>query len=74
MKDDIKLILPTAEEYKENVMKTVTQFSGEWSQPKYQCPKCGGGMCKNLYITLTTVPAQYEYRCQDCGNVEYLYG
>ena len=20
----------------------------QWSQPMYICPKCGGGMCKNL--------------------------
>ena len=76
MKDinDINLVLPTAEEYKENIMKTVLPSLLEWSKPKYQCPKCGGGMCKNMTVTLTTVPAQYEYQCQDCGYIEYLFG
>ena len=69
--NDEKLVLPTAEEYRENAMKTVIpQFAGEWSQPKYQCPKCGGGMCKNLMMVLTTHPVQYSYTCHDCGYTE----
>lgn len=62
--------LPTAEEYRENVMKTVLPTLQEWSSPKYQCPKCGGGMCKDLRIVLTSYPAQYKYQCQDCGYTE----
>lgn len=61
--------LPTAKEYKETAQKTVLQ----WSEPKYQCPKCGGGMRRNEMIVLTSYPAQYEYQCDKCGYVEYQY-
>lgn len=71
---DLKTVLPTAEEYKENVIKTVLPTLQEWSQPKYQCPKCSGGMCKDLRVVLTTYPAQYKYQCQECGYTEYLFG
>lgn len=52
----------------------------QWSQPMYVCPKCGGGMCKNLWTcrTLTSMPpiTEYEYRCDntECNNIEYLRG
>lgn len=52
----------------------------QWSQPMYACPKCGSGMCKNLwtYTALACNPPiiQYEYRCDNnkCNNVEYLRG
>lgn len=45
----------------------------EWSEPKYKCSECGGGMCKNNMVTLTTYPAMYEYRCNKCGHVDYLH-
>lgn len=33
------------------------------SEPKYRCPKCGGGMCKDLTIVfLTHLEAMKEYR------------
>lgn len=44
-----------------------------WSEPKFDCPECGGGgMCKNNMVVLTSIPPQYEYRCNKCGHVEYL--
>ena len=52
----------------------------QWSQPVYICPKCGGGMCKNLWTcrSLAVMPpiTEYEYRCdnEQCGNIEYLRG
>ena len=61
--------LPTAKEYREATL----QFSSQWSEPKYQCPKCGGGMCKNEMVVLTSYPAQYEYQCDKCGYIEYQY-
>ena len=66
--------LPSAKEYREAVNKIAFQFTTQWSEPKYQCPKCGGGMCKNLMVTLTTYPAQYEYQCDKCGYIEYQFG
>lgn len=63
--------LPTAKEYREAADKTAFQFTAQWSEPKYQCPECGGGMCKNQMITLTSYPAQYIYQCDKCGYKEY---
>ena len=65
--------LPTAKEYSEAANKMAFQFTGQWSEPKYQCPECGSGMCKNLMITLTSYLAQYEYQCDKCGHIEYQY-
>ena len=50
-----------------------------WNEIK-NCPKCGGGMCKNLWTcrSLAVMPpiTEYEYRCdnEQCGNIEYLRG
>lgn len=64
--------LPTADEYRKLVsFPTPIQ---EWSEPKYQCPYCGGGMCKNLLMILDSCPEQYKYRCNNCGHIEYQPG
>lgn len=65
--------LPSAKEYSEMANKVAFQFTAQWSEPKYQCPKCGGGMCKNLMVVLTSYPAQYEYQCDKCGHIDYQY-
>lgn len=65
--------LPSAKEYREAAQKSAFQFTTQWSEPKYQCPECGGGMCKNLMVTLTTYPVQYEYQCDKCGHKEYQF-
>lgn len=61
--------LPTAKEYREAAQKDPLQ----WSEPKYQCPKCGGGMRRNEMVVLTSYPPQYEYQCDKCGYIEYQY-
>ena len=61
--------LPTAKEYREAALP----FTSQWSEPKYQCPKCGGGMHRNEMVVLTSYPAQYEYQCDQCGYIEYQY-
>ena len=66
--------LPTAEEYRKAMDKSAFYFTAEWSEPRYQCPKCDGGMCKNLMVVLTTYPVKYEYQCDKCGHIEYQYG
>ena len=66
--------LPTAEEYRKAVSKTIMDFNVQWTEPKYQCPKCGGGMCKDLTRVCTSIPPQYLYECNKCGHVEYQYG
>lgn len=65
--------LPSAKEYSEMANKAAFQFTAQWSEPKYQCPKCGGGMRKNLMVVLTSYPAQYEYQCDKCGHIGYQY-
>lgn len=65
--------LPTAEEYQLAAIRHNSIFPEQWSEPKYQCPECGGGMCKNLMVVCTSLPPKYEYRCDRCGHVEYQY-
>ncbi len=65
--------LPSAKEYREAAEKAAFQFTAQWSEPKYQCPKCGGGMCRNEMVVLTSYPAQYEYQCDKCGHIDYQY-
>lgn len=65
--------LPTADEYRKSIGVPYT-YQREWSEPKYICPKCGGGMCRNEMVVLTSYPAQYEYQCNKCGYVEYQFG
>lgn len=65
--------LPSAKEYSEAANKIAFQFTAQWSEPKYQCPKCGGGMCRNEMVVLTSYPAKYEYQCNKCGNIDYQY-
>lgn len=64
--------LPTAEEYRKYSQSSFHQMQ-TYSEPKYQCPKCGGGMCRNEMIVLTSYPVQYEYSCNKCGHVDYQY-
>ena len=59
--------LPTKEQYQATLV--ATNF-GEWSEPLYQCPKCGGAMRRNEMIVLTSCPAKYQYRCDDCKYEE----
>lgn len=63
--------LPTAEEYRASI--TMPEIMNKYSEPKYQCPKCGGGMCRNEMVVLTSYPAKYEYSCNKCGYVDYQY-
>jgi hypothetical protein len=65
--------LPSEKEYSEMANKIAFQFTAQWSEPKYQCPKCGGGMCKNLMVVLTSYPVQCEYQCDKCGHIDYQY-
>lgn len=65
--------LPTKEEYEKSIGGWRSCVFKQWSEPKYQCPVCGGGMCKNLMVTLTSYPVQYEYTCNKCGHVDYQF-
>ena len=65
--------LPTADEYRKAIGVPYS-YHREWSEPKYICPKCGGGMCRNETMVFTSNPPKYEYQCNKCGNVEYQFG
>lgn len=52
-----------------NIMK-----QKEWSEPKYLCPECGGGMCENLMMIFCSNPPKYQYQCDSCGHIEYKGG
>jgi predicted RNA-binding Zn-ribbon protein involved in translation (DUF1610 family) len=66
-------LLPTSEEYAASAFDIAFPSTRQWSEPKYRCPRCGGGMCRNEMIVLTSYPAQYTYQCDKCGHVEYQY-
>ena len=71
--EDSTFNILTTGEYKEIANNTISRFIDQWSESKYQCPICNGEMCKNLNIALLTYPAQYMYRCNRCGYIEYQY-
>lgn len=62
--------LPSKEEYESKFSKPANP---SYSEPKFKCPKCDGGMCKDLSIVLTTYPVKYCYKCDKCGHIEYLH-
>ena len=64
--------LPTSEEYRAQF--NISIDLNRYSEPKYQCPKCDGGMCRNETITLASYPVQYQYKCNKCGHVETQFG
>lgn len=66
--------LPTADEYREFIGAPYYYYQREWSEPKYICPKCGGGMCKHENIVFCSNPPRYEYKCNECDYIEYQLG
>lgn len=65
--------LPTADEYRKSI-GVPYYYQRKWSEPKYICPECGGGMCRNEGIVLASNPPQCEYKCNKCGHIEYQFG
>ena len=65
--------IPTAEEYRLAAIRHNSIFPEQWSEPKYQCPACGGGMCRDEMMVCVSLPPQYKYKCNRCGLVEYQY-
>ena len=74
VKESLYPNLPTSEEYKESMENIFKYYFAEWSEPKYQCSECGGGMCRNEMVVCASYPPKYEYRCNKCGHVEYQRG
>lgn len=65
--------LPTKEEYEAETLNRHNFMQRDWSEPKYLCTKCNGGMCRNEKVVLASYPPMYEYRCNKCGHIEYQY-
>ena len=62
----------TKEEYINSFKIDNLTIQSQWSEPKFDCPECDGGMCKNNMIVLASNPPQYQYCCNKCGHIEYL--
>lgn len=61
--------LPNMDDYKESLLRNIIP---EYSEPKFKCPDCGGGMCMNNFVVLTTCPPKNLYKCDKCGKVVSL--
>lgn len=70
------IIMLSKEEYIKTLDKKIEFINQQYSEPKYKCPKCNGGMCKNLqyYEIIDTMPAIYKdfYKCNTCGFEETI--
>lgn len=66
---EVYTVLPTRDEYKAAID---LEPEPEYSEPKYACEQCGGGMCRNNRIVLTSYPPKYLYKCNKCGYVDYM--
>ena len=59
--------------------RKAAKADNSWGKPEYVCPECDAGwMQKNLltFMCLAMNPPiyQYEYKCSNCGHVEYMNG
>lgn len=67
-------MLLTKEEYLHDNNSSFIAATSQYSEPKFACPNCkDGGMCKDLRKILASYPPQYEYKCNKCRHIEYLY-
>ena len=64
--------LPTSEEYAAMCVPAIFNTQ-QYSEPKYICPVCGGGMCRDETVICPSNPPKRKYVCDKCGNVEYQY-
>lgn len=63
----------TKKEYiNQNPFLFFDNYPKKWSEPKYQCEKCGGNMRKNEMIVCASYPPKYQYECNTCGHIDYL--
>lgn len=45
---------------------------GDWSEPKYRCPRCGKGKVRmQLGVVYTSNPPCYKYACDTCDYNTY---
>jgi len=62
----------TKSEYISQFNNIPSLSTDKYSEPKYECEKCGGNMRKDLSIICPSNPPKYEYVCDKCGNIDYL--
>ena len=64
------------EEYIKTLQEESEIRNRVYGEPKYKCPKCDGGMCKNLQYgeVIDTYPPIYKefYKCDSCGFEESI--
>lgn len=53
--------------------KHVKCWNSAYRPVNAKCRACGGRLWINTMVVLTSIPAQYEYICYDCGNAETSY-
>ncbi len=67
--------LPSAEDYEkldaEYVEDYILATSKKFSEPKYACPICGGGMRRDETVVLCSNPPSYRYECDSCDHIAY---
>lgn len=62
----------TKEEYILTRQGNDNLFTKKYSEPKYECPRCGGNVRKNLLIILASNPPMFQYECDNCDYIDYL--
>ena len=73
-------LLQTREEFIKHLQTERNKIRYEvvpkWSDPLYICPKCGGNVRKNLWLspnsTTNTRTYASAYTCDSCGFTEYM--
>lgn len=65
--------LPTMEEYIKLHLDDITSLTGEkYSEPLFECPACGGNVCRNETLICASNPPKMRYDCMNCGRTIYI--
>lgn len=62
--------LPTYEDYISAFFPSLIEQ--KWSEPKFQCPECGGPVRRQNNPCYTSFPLTYYYQCDHCNFNTYL--
>lgn len=49
----------------------ITEGYNRYKKVDVACNKCGAPLYLNESVVVTTYPEMYQYKCMECGNVEY---
>ena len=62
--------LPTYEDYISAFFPSFIEQ--KWSEPKFQCPECGGPVRRENDMCYASFPPKYYYQCDHCNFNTYL--